>query len=181
MKKYPLYNDYEIISLIQEGHEDAFSLMVDKYSRFIAKKIHKFNLYYDYEDLYQESLLILYKSVKSFDEGFNKTFTKFLELNLERYFITYIRTAKSRKNTEVNHYQEIKQYNHRIKENSVYFYAHLEEVKKVLTELEYRVYILREIKNYDIEFISETLGLSSKAVYNSLHRAKSKIKAYFKG
>ncbi|MFP4286498.1 MAG: sigma-70 family RNA polymerase sigma factor [Candidatus Izemoplasmataceae bacterium] len=180
MHAFPKHNDYEIISLIKEGDETAFSLMVEKYTRFIAKKIHKYNLAYEFDDLHQEGLIILYKSVITFDEAFNKTFTKYFELNYERYLISFIRTLSSRTNTKVHHYNEIKENNHCIHENSAYYYLHLDEIKKVLTDLEYRVYILREIKNYDIEFIAKRLKISVKSVYNSFHRAKLKIKLHFK-
>ncbi len=179
MKWYRPLNDYEIIAMIQEGSEDAFTLMVDKYSRFISKKINKFNLAYDYDDLYQEGILILHRSVVKFDPSFNKTFTRFFELNLERHFISYIKTAKHRKHLRVVHYGEIKENVHRVRENSVYYYAHLEELKKTLTELEYRVYILREVRNCSVSLIAEIIDVKTKTVYNSLHRAKDKIKTYF--
>lgn len=180
MRAYPHHNDYEIINLIKEGDDAAFKLMVEKYTKFIAKKIHKYNLAYEFDDLHQEGLIILHKSVMTFDESFNKTFTKYFELNFERYLISFIRTISSRTNTKVLHYREIKENNHCIHENSAYYYLHINEIKKVLTELEYRVYILREIKNYDIEYISTLLKISVKSTYNSFHRAKLKIKTHFK-
>ena len=180
MKKHQPFNDYEIIALMQEGHEECFTLMVDKYSRFISKKIHKFNLAYMYDDLYQEGLIILHKSLVSFNPSFNKTFTRFFEMNFERHLISTIRTLKGRKHAQVIHYNEIKSNNHRIHENSAYYYAHLNEIKNILTELEYRVYILREVKNCAVDFISDTLSVSTKVIYNSLHRAKAKIRVHFK-
>ncbi len=177
--KYQPHNDYEIIALIQEGNEEAFALMVDKYSRFISKNIYKYNLAYDYEDLHQEGVLVLYKSVMKFDPSFNKTFTRFFEMNLQRFYISYIKTLRGRTHIEVTHYHEIKENIHQVNENSVYFYSHLDELKNVLTEQEYRVYILREVKNFTVDLIAETLSVNNKSVYNSLHRAKSKIKTYF--
>ena len=180
MINYQPYNDYEIIALAQENDEDAFAFMVEKYSRFISKKIYKFNLAYAYDDLYQEGLIILYRSVMMFDASFNKTFTRFFEMNLERFYISYIKTLKGRTHKKVMHYNEIKENNHCIRENSSYYYAQLGELKKVLTELEYRVYILREVKNFTVKAIAEELAIVDKAVYNSYHRAKLKIKHYFK-
>ena len=54
MKRYPQHNDYEIIGLIQEGDTEAVTLLADKYTRLIAKKIHKFNLSYIFDDMHQE-------------------------------------------------------------------------------------------------------------------------------
>ena len=180
VKRYPTYNDYELIEMIQSGDDFALSLMVDKYKRFIAKKIHKFNLAYEFDDLYQEGLLILYKSVMVFNPDFNKTFTRFFETNYERFLMSTIKTFKTRTHAQITHYKEIKENNHAIRECSVYYDIHLKEIKAILTPLEYRVYILRETKNYSIKAIAAMLAIKIKTVYNSLHRAKAKIQAYFR-
>ncbi|MCD6482238.1 MAG: helix-turn-helix domain-containing protein, partial [Candidatus Izimaplasma sp.] len=87
---YPAYNDYEIIDLIREGNNEALELMFDKYSKLISKKIYKFNLYQEYDDMFQEGMMILYKSIKAFDDSFSKTFTRYFELNLDRKYITLL-------------------------------------------------------------------------------------------
>jgi RNA polymerase sporulation-specific sigma factor len=55
----------------------------------------------------------------------------------------------------------------------------LRDIEKILTKLEYLVYTLREVQNFSVEYIAKTYGLDEKVVYNSLHRAKSKIKMHF--
>ncbi len=181
MKKYfNHYNDFELIEYVKQGNEQAFEVMVEKYSKFISKKIHKFNLAYEYDDLYQEGLTILYRSIIVFDDSFNKTFTRFFEMNYERHLISFIRLKKSRTHIEYIHQEEIKENNHIIKEPSFYFRLYLDEIKKILTPLEHDVYILREVKNYTIEAISKTLDIEVKSVYNSCHRAKDKIRVHFK-
>ena len=154
--------------------------MVEKYSRFISKKIHKFNLAYEYDDLYQEGLNILYRSITVFDAKYNKTFTRFFELNYERHLISFIRVKKNRTHIEYTHQDEIRENNHNIRETSFYYKLYLEEVKQILTPRELHVYMLREVNNYTIESISKTLDIEIKSVYNSCHRAKSKIRQHFK-
>ena len=61
------HNDYEIIFLIREGNDEALTLMFEKYTPLIYKKISKFNLGYEAEDMYQEGLLMLYKSIRFYD------------------------------------------------------------------------------------------------------------------
>ena len=78
--QYIKHNDYEIIHLIKEGNQDALALMFDKYKNLISKKISKFNLVYDYDDAYQEALMILYKSIVKFDDRQLKSFTRFFEI-----------------------------------------------------------------------------------------------------
>lgn len=179
LTRYPQHNDYEIIDLIQEGDEDAVTLLANKYGRLIAKKIHKFNLGYVFDDLYQEGLMILYKSAMTFDPIFNKTFTRYFEMNYERYLITTVTQYRIRSEVEFLHKQDIHQSVHSVREDSVYFPLHLQELKNVLTETEYRVYILREVKNETVDTIATELAVPIKSVYNALHRAKAKIRSYF--
>ena len=55
------YNDFEIINLVKQGDEEAFKLMVDKYRFLVAKKIKNFNLMTDFDDCFQEALMLLHK------------------------------------------------------------------------------------------------------------------------
>ncbi|MFW5892799.1 MAG: helix-turn-helix domain-containing protein, partial [Bacillota bacterium] len=66
-------NDYEIIAKVKEGDEEALEYLVENYSDFIARMIHDYRLHYMFEDLHQEGLILLYKSVLAFDPVFNKT------------------------------------------------------------------------------------------------------------
>ncbi|MBU1020057.1 MAG: helix-turn-helix domain-containing protein, partial [Firmicutes bacterium] len=61
--KYIKHNDYEIINQIREGNQEALELMFGKYKAFISKIIYKYNLYYDFDDMFQEGQMILYKSI----------------------------------------------------------------------------------------------------------------------
>lgn len=174
------HNDFEIIDLIKQGNEDALALMVNKYERFIAKKIHKFNLAYHFDDLKQECIIILYKSVMMFDESFNKTFTRFFELNIERHMMGTIYKFKRDAETKYFHEAAIAESVHAVHEPSVYYQLHINEIEKILTPLEYKVYTLRELKNYAIQTITDFCDESEKRVYNALYRAKAKIHAHFK-
>ena len=174
-------NDYEIIMMVQSGDEDAFELMVKKYERLIAKIIHQYNLSYRFDDLYQEGLMVLHRSILKFDASYNKTFTRYFEMNLRRVYMTFIDTMKHRAHVRHLYHNEIRNNVHRIRENSVYYPLHLEEIKKALTPLEYRVYILREVRAIAAEVIAEKLCLSTKTVYNATHRAKAKIRTALAG
>ena len=176
---YLAHNDYEIINLIREGNDEALALMFDKYSRLISKKIFKFNLYFDYDDMYQEGMMILYKSIKAFDEVYSKSFTRYFEQNLERKFITILSKRIRRREIFKNNENYIYETNHNINQNSVYYDLLKKEIAKILTNSEYLVYTLRELNNFSIKYIRENHGLNDKEIYNSLHRAKMKIKKHF--
>lgn len=172
------YNDFEIINLIKQGSEDAFQLMVDKYNFFIAKKIRQFNLAYDYDDCFQEAIMLLHKSIIKFDVGFNKTFTRFYEMNLTRYFISY----KKKKNNYFNF----------INEKLPHYYIHEKtEPQKTefldqeiydaihqLSSFEKQVYQAKIIELRNVRETAQYLKTNEKRIYNALDRIKNKIKMY---
>lgn len=173
------HNDFEVLYQIREGNEEALNLMFEKYSSLISKKIFKFNLVYEYDDIYQEGLMMLHKSILTYSEKFDKTFTRYFEMNLERRLMTIV--TKKRRRSEIFNSNElfIFEHNHNTSEKSVYFELYWKEIEKVLTKEEHLVYTLRELKNYSINYISNYTSLQTKQVYNILHRAKLKIKAHF--
>ncbi len=176
---YPIHNDYEIVDRIKEGDEEAFTLLADQYERFIKKKIHRFNLAYDKEELVQEGLILLHKSALIFDESRGKTFTRFFEMNLERLFISRIKRLKRRSEIGRLYEKDIASMNHRVRESSVYYPLFLEEVREVLSPFEFAVYNRCEMQCEDHTSVAASQRCDTKSVYNALHRAKAKIRAYF--
>ena len=174
------HNDYEIIFLIREGNEEALQLMFDKYKPLIYKKISKFNLSYAFDDMYQEALMVLDKSIRCFDDQYNKSFTRYFEQNLERKYISIVSMQVRRSQIFKGNEQYIYENNQAVESNSVYYELMLDEISKVLTKKENLVYTLRELKNYSIAYIKQEYQLSDKVIYNSLHRAKAKIASHFK-
>ena len=173
------HNDNEIISLIREGNQDALELMFEKYSRFIYKKIHKFNLQSDKEDMYQEGLMMLYKSIKIYSPTFNKTFMRYFELNFERKLISILTKKVRRQEIMETNIRYIYEQNTPNKNQDEYFLLYIEEISKILTKTEKLVYTLRELKNYSIAYISQEYDIPEKVIYNSLYRAKQKISSHF--
>ncbi len=173
------HNDYEIIARVKEGDDAAFELMVSKYSNFIAKIIHKFNLAYQFEDLHQEGIIQLYDLCLKFEEHHNKTFTRFFEMSFRRHLITHIDKLKRRKHKTVWYHDCIVRNVHSVHEPSVYYGVHLDEIKAILTPRELRIYKLREIANQSVKSICQKEGIGVKTVYNAIHRSKAKIRRHF--
>lgn len=173
------HNDFEVLYQIREGNEEALQLMFEKYNSLISKKIYKFNLAYEYEDIHQEGLMMLYKSILTYNEKYAKTFTRYFEMNFERKLMTIV--TKKRRRSEIFSSNElyIYEHNHNASGNSVYFELYKKEIEKVLTNEEYLVYTLRELKNYSIDYISKQTSLKTKQIYNIMHRSRSKIKTHF--
>ena len=174
------HNDFEIINLIRENNDEALTLLFEKYTPLIYKKIDRFNLNFDREDMFQEGLMMLHSSLLKYDAKHGKTFTRYFEMNLERRYISIISTKTRRLDIFMKNVHYIYETHNDRGENSVYYELYLKELQKILTKRENLVYTLRELKNYSIKYITEKHQLSEKVVYNSLYRAKAKIKEHFK-
>ena len=173
------HNDYEIIKLIREGDIDALQLMFEKYSPLIYKKIHQFNLAYEKEDMYQEGLMLLNTSIKKFDAKYGKSFTRYFELNLNRKLISIVSQRSRRSVIFHEHTRYIFEQSHSLEEHNPYHELYVKEISKILTKTENLVYTLRELKNYSNKYIKDKHGLTDKIIYNSMYRAKIKIKSHF--
>lgn len=172
------YNDFEIVNLIKQGYEEAFNFMVDKYKFFIAKNIKKFNLTEEYDDIYQESLMVLYKSIQRFDESFNKSFMRYFELNLTNKLIS-IKKKKNRYGEflanklstliDFSVYEQTKSY---ITEN---------EIKQALNKLsgfEKKVFNMKVIGKLSVRETAKKIKCDEKKIYNALDRIKNKVKIH---
>lgn len=172
------YNDFEIINHIKQGDEEAFQLMVNKYKFFIAKKIKQFNLAYDYDDCFQEALILLHKSILKFDASFGKTFTRFYEMNLTNYFISY----KKKKNNYYHLLYETLPVYHPplIQEprDTVYLDQEIRDALNALSVFEKDVFQTKIIKQKTVRETAEILLTNEKRIYNALDRIKKKIKIH---
>jgi len=172
------YNDYEIIDSIKQGNEEALTLMVEKYRYLIAKKIIKFNLISEFDDYYQEGLMVLYRSVLKFEDRYLKTFTRFFELNYERHLITAIRTRQRKQRFITEKLPMF--YDDAVQEARVDYYSECEikSVLKDLSGLEKTIFERRFIQNQEVKKIAELENIEVKTVYNAIERIRKKIKLH---
>ncbi len=170
------YNDFEIVNMMKQGNQEAFAFIVSKYEFFIAKKIREFNLTNNYEDMFQESLMILHRSIIKFDEGYNKTFMRYFEMNLINRFITLKKKDNKRGEflatklpllCEFNTKEEPKHY---ISDQEIY------DALDTLSGFEKIVFQRKVIEKKSIKEIAKKLNCGEKKIYNALDRIKKKIK-----
>jgi len=170
------YNDFEIVNMIKQGDQEAFAFIVSKYEFFIAKKIREFNLAKNYEDMFQESLMVLYKSVLKFDEIFNKTFMRYFELNLTNRLITLKNKDNKRGEFLANKLSYLYEYStkeapkHYISEREIF------EALDRLSGFEKAIFQRKIIEKQTIKEIANNLNCDEKKIYNALDRIKKKIK-----
>ncbi|MCF7924115.1 MAG: sigma-70 family RNA polymerase sigma factor [Candidatus Izimaplasma sp.] len=172
------YNDFEIINLIKQGNEEAFVFMVSKYKFLIAKNIRKFNLTYDYDDCFQECLMLLYKSIIKFNESFNKTFTRFFQLNLKNYLISYKKKNNNYFNFKTEKLPML--YNQTVKEAKEYYYLDSEIIRALehLSIFEKNVFQAKIIEKRSVKETAKYYQTNEKRIHNALDRIRKKIKMH---
>ncbi|MDD3122794.1 MAG: sigma-70 family RNA polymerase sigma factor [Candidatus Izemoplasmatales bacterium] len=175
---FRIYNDFEIIAMVQEGCEEALNLMASKYKLFIAKKIGKFNLGYEYDDAFQEGLIVLYKSIKKFKPEFNKTFTRYFELNLENRYITIIR-SKSRYYKFLNEKLPLL-FDYEIRESPHAYFTKddFNDFVNQLSSFEKDVFQMKFFHENTHQEIATNLNCDTKKVYNAIDRIRTKLKLH---
>lgn len=161
-------NDYEIIYLIRsQRNEDALAFMLKKYEKFIWKNIHTMYVNEDDKhDFFQESLILLNKAIQTFDESYNKTFTRYFELILKRRLFALKKDSQQ----------------YVIREPSFFYQIESPETQKeslqplFKNERQQSVYFYYFESHRAIDYVSETLNLSKKQVYNIIYQIKKIIK-----
>lgn len=160
-------NDYELIYLIRTDHcELALTFMYQKYQRMIWKHIHNLHLEQkEHDDFHQEGIMMLHKAIQTFDEQYNKSFTRYFELILKRHFykmILYLPRYVLYETTDF------------IKETVVLEeeanYLHFES--KFERDIHERFFVNQE----SIESILANSTYSKKQIYNAIYRIREKYK-----
>lgn len=169
------YNDFEILDLIKSGNEEAFQFMVEKYKFLIAKKISHFQLKDHYDDCFQESLLVLYRSVLRFEDHYGKTFTKYFENNLENHLITILR-RNARRGKLIHEYGVfIVQESTPGAESYRGLQNTIGELTSVLSKREKQVYDLWIKQGKTVRECAILLQIKEKQVYNTIDRIRKKL------
>ncbi len=96
-------NDYELLYYCHQESEEGFNLLVERYGNYIFyiinlyKKDYYFFTYED-NDLYNESLLLLYECIYTYCEDYNVKFSSYYLACLKRKLMSLIRNLASNKN-----------------------------------------------------------------------------------
>ncbi len=175
---YRGYNDYELLYLAKEQNEEALNLLFQKYDKLIIKKAHSFKNIFDLEDLCQEGKMILNKAIQTFDELYNKTFTRYFEMLIEHRFIDLVRKRQRElKNIEIDN-EKIESYQLKGTEqiNSLILNEMIDLNYRKLSEFEQQVFEYKYLRNMKVLEISNYLDTYPVNISNALQRIKKKIK-----
>ena len=97
--------DEEVVKLIKNGDDEAFSYLLEKYKELINIKVSKYYIIgAERDDTIQEGTIGLFKAIKSFDATKQNSFKTFANLCIERQLITAIKSSNRQKHIPLNSY-----------------------------------------------------------------------------
>lgn len=97
--------DEEIVEMVRAGSAEALDHLINKYKNFVRAKARSYFLIgADREDIVQEGMIGLYKSIRDFRGDKLASFKAFAELCITRQIITAIKTATRQKHIPLNSY-----------------------------------------------------------------------------
>lgn len=192
--------DEDVVNIIQtEGNTKASEYIVKKYRNLVkAKSRAYFLIGAEKEDLYQEGMIGLYKSIRDFDYDLQSTYASFAEMCVTRQIITAIKAATRQKHLPLNNYVSLNKpvYDEQSdrtlldilvghkdvdpeeviisKEEFINIERHL---SMILSRFEWQV-LMAYLEGSKYQDIADNLGKSVKSVDNALQRIKKKVEKY---
>ncbi|WP_339060650.1 RNA polymerase sporulation sigma factor SigH [Tepidibacillus marianensis] len=102
---YEYTPDEELVNHVHGGDNVALELLIQRYKHFVRSKARSYFLIgADREDIIQEGMIGLYKSIRDFRGDKLSSFKAFAELCITRQIITAIKTATRQKHIPLNSY-----------------------------------------------------------------------------
>ena len=187
--------DEDVVTHAQNGDGEALVFLLNKYKNFVRSKARSYFLIgADHEDIVQEGMIGLYKSIRDFQPSRLASFRSFAELCVKRQIITAIKAATRQKHVPLNSYVSLNKplYDEESDRtlldviegrvtNPEDLYISKEDLKGIhaqmdllLSDLEKQVLeAFMDGKSY--QEIADNLGRHVKSIDNALQRVKRKL------
>jgi RNA polymerase sporulation-specific sigma factor len=105
LSEFKEISDEEVVIRAKNGNTNAQEYLINKYENFVKTKAKSYFLIgADKEDIYQEGMIGLYKSIRDFNPEKLTSFKAFAEICVTRQIITAIKTATRQKHIPLNTY-----------------------------------------------------------------------------
>ena len=197
-KEYEKYTDEELVLLVHQGEDGAVDFLMEKYKNMVRGKAKTLYLIGgEHDDLIQEGMIGLFRSIRDYDETKESTFAAFAALCVSRQIYKAIEAQNRKKNQPLNNYisldtpayLENDQDNRRLvevlqpagsgnPEQVVIDRERVEQLERRLDEalspMEKQVFTLFR-EGYPYQRIAEMLGKDPKSIDNALQRIKNKL------
>lgn len=199
--KFDNMPDEDIVELAQQSDGAALEYLLNKYKNFVRTKARSYFLIgADHEDIVQEGMIGLYKSIRDYRSEKQKSFRAFAELCITRQIITAIKTATRQKHIPLNNYVSLNRPIYDEDSDRTLLDVITEEVPsnpeemmidredfsviegrigQMLSDLEKQV-LVRYIEGKSYVEISEEMGRHVKSIDNALQRIKRKLLKFLK-
>lgn len=188
--------DEEIVIEAKSGNNRAQEYLISKYEGFVKIKSRSYFLIgADKEDIYQEGMIGLYKSIRDFNPEKLSSFKAFAELCITRQIITAIKTATRQKHIPLNTYislnkpiyeaesdrtliDVLSEFKISNPEDLIISKEEIENIEKamekVLSDLEKEV-LQSYLDGKSYQEIASDLDRQAKSIDNALQRVKRKL------
>jgi RNA polymerase sporulation-specific sigma factor len=192
-------SDETIVGMSQEGDRVALEYLLSKYKNFVRSKARSYFLIgADHEDIVQEGMIGLFKSIRDYQLERLSSFRAFAELCITRQIITAIKTATRQKHLPLNSYVSLNKpiYDEESDRTlmDVIVEGHAQnpeeliigredilsirdQVGTVLSSLEQDV-LSAYLDGKSYQEIADMLGRHVKSIDNALQRVKRKLEKY---
>lgn len=188
--------DEQIVIEAKKGNVDALNYIIEKYKNMVASISSKyFIIGAEKEDIIQEGMIGLFKSIRNFEEGKQSSFKSFADLCIKRQLITAIKTSTRQKHIPLNSYLSLNKnayetegdlelidvLNAEVIEDPLDTITNKESVENIenqmqniLSEFEKNV-LDKYLKGYSYNQIAQKLDTHVKSVDNAIQRIKKKV------
>ena len=195
-ERFLTLSDEEIITLAQNGDQEAVEFMTAKYFPHVRNKSRSYFLVGgDKEDIVQEGLIGLYEAIKDYSHDKQASFKTFMDICVTRQIMTAIKTASRQKHIPLNTYVSLnkplytddseRSYMETFvtskKEDPESLYLDVEktyeinqEIKKALSPFEHQVLELY-LQGVSYFKIAKVLEKEEKAIDNAIQRIRKKL------
>ncbi|EST51651.1 RNA polymerase sigma70 factor [Brevibacillus panacihumi W25] len=200
--QYELLTDEEVVDLVRDDDTEALEYLINKYKNFVRAKARSYFLIgADREDIVQEGMIGLYKSIRDFRGDKLTSFKAFAELCITRQIITAIKTATRQKHIPLNSYVSLDKpiYDEdsdrtlldvicgtKVTDPEELFINREEfddiegKMSEILSDLERQVLMLY-LDGRSYQQIAVELKRHVKSIDNALQRVKRKLERYLEG
>lgn len=194
--------DEEVCLLAQQADGYALEYLLNRYKNFVRSKARSYFLIgADHEDIVQEGMIGLYKSIRDFRADKLTSFRGFAELCVTRQIITAIKTATRQKHIPLNSYVSLNKpifdeesdrtlldviTEGRITNPEDLLIGQEElrniesKIGEMLSDLEWEV-LTSYLDGRSYQEIAEDLGRHVKSIDNALQRVKRKMEKLLSG
>lgn len=182
-------SDEELIELAKLGEDKYLEILLERYKPLVLSLANRYFIRgQDRDDVIQEAMIALFKSIQAFDVEKQTSFAAFVKTTTQNHLIDSIRKSEAKNNRVLNDAVSIENMKFFIEdEQTEDFGIHEEELQDLLSnesfksnfsDLEWQVLNLRLFK-LSYNDIAKKLDVKEKVVDNALQRIKQKLKNIF--